>query len=110
MKTIVLLAAAFAVTQAFGQAAFPPPPPKVSPAVGVIDMHTHTHPDVFGRNIVFANSFGAHISYGAAVTKISEELDGVYNTVPIANFGTLVPGQTYDPETLSGWGRRSSSN
>jgi len=23
----------------------------VSPAVGVIDMHTHTHPDVFGRNI-----------------------------------------------------------
>src|SRR6185369_5864986 len=43
--------ATFATTQAFGQAAFPPPPPKVSPAVGVIDMHTHTHPDVFGRNI-----------------------------------------------------------
>jgi microsomal dipeptidase-like Zn-dependent dipeptidase len=52
MKTrLVLLAAAFFATQAFGQAAFPPPPPKVSPAVGVIDMHTHTHPDVFGRNI-----------------------------------------------------------
>ena len=51
MKTIVLLAAAFAASQAFGQAAFPPPPPKVSPAIGVIDMHTHTHPDVFGRNI-----------------------------------------------------------
>lgn len=47
--------------------------------------------DVFGRNIVFANSFGAHISYGAAVTKISEELDGVYNTVPEASFGSLVP-------------------
>ena len=45
--------------------------------------------DVFGRNIVFANAFGAHISYGAAVTKISEPLDGVYNTVP--NFGNFVP-------------------
>jgi hypothetical protein len=41
--------------------------------------------DVFGRNIVFANSFGAHVSYGAAVTKISDDLDGVYGTV--ANFG-----------------------
>jgi hypothetical protein len=52
MKTPVLtLALSFAATQAFAQAAFPPPPPKVSPAVGVIDMHTHTHPDVFGRNI-----------------------------------------------------------
>ena len=53
MKTTLLLAASrFAPTQAFGQAsAFPPPPPKVSPAVGVLDMHTHTHPDVFGRNI-----------------------------------------------------------
>jgi len=47
----LLFAAAFATTQALGQAAFPPPPPKVSPAIGVIDMHTHTHPDVFGRNI-----------------------------------------------------------
>jgi len=44
--------------------------------------------DVFGRNIVFANAFGAHISYGAAVTKISEPLDGVYNTVP--NFSGVV--------------------
>jgi Family of unknown function (DUF6282) len=50
-KKIALLAGAFCATQAFGQAAFPPPPPKVSPAVGVIDMHTHSHPDVFGRNI-----------------------------------------------------------
>lgn len=32
-------------------AAFPPPPPKVSPAKGVIDMHVHSHPDVFGRNL-----------------------------------------------------------
>jgi hypothetical protein len=46
------LSLAFAATQAFGQAsAFPPPPPKVSPAVGVIDMHVHSHPDVFGRNM-----------------------------------------------------------
>jgi Family of unknown function (DUF6282) len=36
---------------AVAQAAFPPPPPKVSPAAGVIDMHVHSHPDVFGRNM-----------------------------------------------------------
>ena len=35
----------------FAQAGFPPPPPKVSPAAGVIDMHVHSHPDVFGRNM-----------------------------------------------------------
>ena len=51
MKNIVLLAFSLAATQAFGQAAFPPPPPKVSPAIGVIDMHVHSHPDVFGRNM-----------------------------------------------------------
>lgn len=45
--------------------------------------------DLFGRNIVFANAFGAHVSYGAAVTKISEPLDGVYNSV--LNFGGLIP-------------------
>jgi hypothetical protein len=50
-RTLLTLALSFVATQAFGQAAFPPPPPKVSPAVGVIDMHTHTHPDVFGRNM-----------------------------------------------------------
>jgi hypothetical protein len=41
--------------------------------------------EVFGRNILFANSFGAHVSYGAAVTKISEALDGFYDSV--TNFG-----------------------
>ncbi|MDE2097090.1 MAG: hypothetical protein KGL39_07580 [Patescibacteria group bacterium] len=41
--------------------------------------------DVFSRNILFANSFGAHVSYGGAVTKISENLDGVYAT--LSNFG-----------------------
>ncbi|MDE2099003.1 MAG: hypothetical protein KGL39_17245 [Patescibacteria group bacterium] len=45
--------------------------------------------DVFNRNILFANSFGAHVSYGAAVTKISEPLDGIYNSLP--NFGGLIP-------------------
>src|SRR5437868_6204763 len=46
--------AAFALLtfdDALAQAAFPPPPPKVSPAAGVIDMHVHSHPDVFGRNM-----------------------------------------------------------
>jgi hypothetical protein len=53
MKSTLLLAAGlFFSTQAFPQAAaFPPPPPKVSPAAGVIDMHVHSHPDVFGRNM-----------------------------------------------------------
>jgi Family of unknown function (DUF6282) len=51
MKQALLVVLAFASAQAFGQAAFPPPPPKVSPAVGVIDMHVHSHPDVFGRNM-----------------------------------------------------------
>src|SRR5258706_9206305 len=60
MKRVLAAAAAFAfstlsafsTTPVFAQAAaFPPPPPKVSPAVGVIDMHVHSHPDVFGRNL-----------------------------------------------------------
>lgn len=33
----------------YAQVGFPPPPPKVSPAAGVIDMHVHPAPDVFGR-------------------------------------------------------------
>ena len=45
--------------------------------------------DVFSRNILFANAFGVHVSYGGAVTKISDMLDGVYNTVP--NFGNITP-------------------
>ena len=57
MKRIVLATAAIAFAcltydDARGQAAaFPPPPPKVSPAIGVIDMHVHSYPDVFGRNM-----------------------------------------------------------
>lgn len=45
--------------------------------------------DVFSRNILLANAFGAHVSYGGAVTKISDNLDGVYNSVP--NFGGFSP-------------------
>ena len=45
--------------------------------------------NTFGRNILFANAFGAHVSYGAAVNKISDMLDGVYNTVE--DFGGLIP-------------------
>lgn len=43
--------------------------------------------EVFGRNIMFANSFGIHVCFGADVRKISQMLDGVYNTV--ANFNGL---------------------
>ena len=45
--------------------------------------------NTFSRNILFANAFGAHVSYGASVNKISDMLDGVYNTVP--NFGGIIP-------------------
>src|SRR4051812_13740407 len=51
MRKALLVAFAFGATQAFAQAGFPPPPPKVSPAAGVIDFHVHSHPDVFGRNM-----------------------------------------------------------
>lgn len=42
---------------------------------------------VFGRNIMMVNSVGVHVSYGAAVTKVSTALDGVFNTVD--NFNGL---------------------
>src|SRR3954471_8926224 len=52
MKKALAVALAFLATEALGQAAaFPPPPAKVSPAAGVIDMHVHSYPDVFGRNM-----------------------------------------------------------
>lgn len=44
---------------------------------------------VFSRNIIFANSFGVHVSYGGAVTKVSDALDGIFNSVP--DFGSFVP-------------------
>ena len=42
--------------------------------------------DVLGSNIIFANGFGIHVSYGGRVTKVSSPLDGFYNSVP-NNFG-----------------------
>ena len=53
-KLVVVLAAACAFGAAgltHAQVGFPPPPPKVSPAAGVIDMHVHPDPDVFGRSL-----------------------------------------------------------
>ena len=51
IATAVAAFACLTFDDAFAQAAFPPPPPKVSPAAGVIDMHVHSHPDVFGRSM-----------------------------------------------------------
>jgi hypothetical protein len=55
MKRLVVpaLLATFALAggPAFAQVGFPPPPPKVSPAAGTIDVHVHSNPDVFGRNM-----------------------------------------------------------
>lgn len=44
---------------------------------------------VFSRNLVFANSFGVHVSYGGSVARVSQPLDGIYNTVP--NFNGFNP-------------------
>jgi hypothetical protein len=56
MRLVIALSLAsslvFGATPVFAQgAAFPPPPPKVSPAAGAVDLHVHSHPDVFGRNM-----------------------------------------------------------
>lgn len=34
----------------------------------------------FGRSVIFVNNFGVHINYGAAVTKVSDPLNGVFNS------------------------------
>jgi len=51
MRALYAVLGLMVANWAFAQAGFPPPPPKVSPAAGVIDMHVHSHPDVFGRNL-----------------------------------------------------------
>ena len=52
LRTLAAAAAlAVAAAPAVAQVGFPPPPPKVSPAAGSIDMHVHSHPDVFGRSM-----------------------------------------------------------
>src|SRR2546430_17140449 len=35
----------------FAQTGFPPPPPRVSPAAGAIDIHAHSDPDAFNRSL-----------------------------------------------------------
>ena len=49
---------------------------------------------VFSRNIVFANTIGIFVSYGGAVQKASDALDGFYGSGPIfdstANFSSAV--------------------
>ena len=40
-----------------------------------------------GQNILLANSFGIHLLTGAKITKVSEPLDGVWNSV--SNFGGI---------------------
>ena len=39
--------------------------------------------DVLGSNIIFANAWGVHVSYGGRVSKVSSALDGVYQTAGI---------------------------
>jgi hypothetical protein len=51
MKKKIFIALAFSVTEALAQTVFPAPTPDISPAAGVIDMHVHSHPDVFGRSL-----------------------------------------------------------
>jgi hypothetical protein len=51
---------------------------------------------LFSRNIALANTVGIFVSYGGAVTKVSEPLDDFYSTVPAliyanqADFGSAV--------------------
>ena len=45
---------------------------------------------VFSRAIVMGNTFGIHALYGGAVQKVSNQLDGIYTTVPSV---TVADGQ-----------------
>lgn len=47
---------------------------------------------VFSRAIVFANSFGVHALYGGAVQKISNQLDGIFTSLPITGNPPTVNG------------------
>ena len=51
IRVVTAAALLFGAGYAVSQVGFPPPPPKVSPAAGVIDMHVHPDPDVFGRSL-----------------------------------------------------------
>jgi hypothetical protein len=68
-------------------------PPVTTFSLQVVDPEVGTPwpdtVDVLGSNIVFANAWGAHVSYGGRAAKVSSELDGIYNTV--FNFAGQVP-------------------
>ena len=44
--------------------------------------------DTLGSNIVFANPWGVHVSFGGRAAKVSPELDGVWT---VANFANRLP-------------------
>lgn len=68
-------------------------PPSTTFSLQNVDPEVGTPwPDtvnVMGSNIVFANAWGVHVSYGGRAAKVSPELDGIYNTVP--DFGGFIP-------------------
>ena len=68
-------------------------PPTTSFSLQNVDPEVGTNwgntVDVLGSNIVFANPWGAHVSFGGRAAKVSDELDGIYNSQP--NFGGGVP-------------------
>jgi hypothetical protein len=52
IRTIAAAAAlALAASHVTAQNESPAPPPDAGPAAGVIDLHVHSHPDVFGRSL-----------------------------------------------------------
>lgn len=59
---------------------------NVDPEVGTAWPDTV---DLLGSNIVFANAWGAHVSFGGRAAKVSPELDGTYNSAP--NFAGITP-------------------
>lgn len=61
---------------------------NVDPQIG---SPWHNTVQVYSRNIVFGNTFGVHVSYGGAVTKVSEMLDGIYPSVPTSSWGSFLP-------------------
>jgi hypothetical protein len=49
--TVVAAALGLAAIQALAQSELSAPLPALSPAAGVIDLHVHSHPDVFARSL-----------------------------------------------------------
>lgn len=47
----------------------------------------------FGRSILFANENGVYALYGSTANKISDDLDGIWNST-VADFATVVPSSS----------------